>query len=289
MPFRRLLTITCTSVLVLALAPQAVFAAATQVPASNSTPANPVTRHVLQKGTAAYRPIPTGSDVPAPLSTEIPRFFGPEAQGNARVRGPSHLGPNRSFAARGSSASAGVAPRAVPPKSVPPKAVEPNGIIRNGPQLLTSFDGLNHRDQRTANGGNQFSLEPPDQALCVGAGHVVEALNDVFRVYGSDGNGQTGVVDLNSFFGYPAQIDRTTGLRGPFVTDPSCLYDPTTRSFFLTVLALEIDPTSGDFTGDNHLDIAVSKDPTATWNLEPGCDRRRHSRHTDTPQLSLYR
>ena len=68
-------------------------------------------------------------------------------------------------------------------------------------------------DQRTANGGNQFSLEPPDQALCVGGGHVVEAVNDVFRVYGSDGSGQTGVVDLNSFFGYPAEIDRTTGLQ----------------------------------------------------------------------------
>jgi hypothetical protein len=267
MPIRRFLTITCTALLVLALAPQAAFAAATQAPASGSTPANPVTRHVLQKGTAAYRPIPSGNDTPTQLSTEIPRFFGPEAQGNARVRGPGYLGPNRSFAADGGSTSAGVAPRAVQPKSVPPKAVEPNRIIRNGPQLLTSFDGLNHRDQRTANGGNQFSIEPPDQGLCVGAGHVVEALNDVFRVYGSDGSGQTGVVDLNSFFGYPAQIDRTTGLRGPVVTDPSCLYDPTTRSFFLTVLTLEVVPTSGEFTGDNHLDIAVSKDPTATWNL----------------------
>ena len=72
---------------------------------------------------------------------------------------------------------------------------------------------------------------------------MVEALNDVFRVYGSDGSGQTGVVDLNSFFGYPAQIDRTTGLQGPVVTDPSCLYDPTTRSFFLTVLTLEVVPS----------------------------------------------
>jgi hypothetical protein len=78
--------------------------------------------------------------------------------------------------------------------------VEPNRITRNGPQLLTSFDGLHHRDQRTANGGNQFIIERPDQGLCVGEGHVVDALNDVS---GSTGgwDGQTGVVDMNTFAG----------------------------------------------------------------------------------------
>ena len=45
-----------------------------------------------------------------------------------------------------------------------------------------SVNGLTHRDQRLANGGNQFSLEPPDQALCVGNGFMVEAVNSVLRV-----------------------------------------------------------------------------------------------------------
>jgi len=103
--------------------------------------------------------------------------------------------------------------------------------------------------------------------MCVGAGHVVEAINDVFRVFNADGTAQTGVVDLNTFFGYPAQINRTTGQQGPFITDPSCLYDPTTRTFFLAVLTLEVVPDTGDFTGDNHLDIAVSNDPTGSWNI----------------------
>ena len=53
------------------------------------------------------------------------------------------------------------------------------------PELTLSFNGLNHRDQRLANGGNQFSLEPPDQALCVGNGFTVESVNSVLRVYGS--------------------------------------------------------------------------------------------------------
>ena len=33
------------------------------------------------------------------------------------------------------------------------------------PELLGGFDGLNFHDQRYANGGNQFSVEPPDQGL----------------------------------------------------------------------------------------------------------------------------
>ncbi|MEN3310660.1 MAG: hypothetical protein V7603_6862, partial [Micromonosporaceae bacterium] len=216
-------------------------------------------RHVQRVGTAAYRPVPVGSGAPASVSTEIRKGFGPEAQGSA--------------AAGASAAAAGVVSRSLAPKGAARAAkargaavAVAGGVVRNGPALLASFDGLNHRAQRTANGGNQFSVEPPDQGLCVGGGHVVEALNTVFRVYNSDGTGQSGVVDLNTFFGYPAQIDRATGVQGPFVTDPSCLYDPTTRTFFLSILTLEVTP-AGDFTGDNHLDIAVAKDPTASWGI----------------------
>jgi hypothetical protein len=57
----------------------------------------------------------------------------------------------------------------------------------SSPQLVRSIDGLNHRDQRTANGGNQFSLEPPDQGLCVDNGFVLETVNDVLRVYDTAG------------------------------------------------------------------------------------------------------
>ncbi|MCT7145093.1 hypothetical protein, partial [Salmonella enterica] len=37
---------------------------------------------------------------------------------------------------------------------------------KSSPELLGGFDGLNFHDQRYANGGNQFSVEPPDQGLC---------------------------------------------------------------------------------------------------------------------------
>ena len=34
---------------------------------------------------------------------------------------------------------------------------------KSNPQLNVSFNGLNFRQQRLANNGNQFSVEPPDQ------------------------------------------------------------------------------------------------------------------------------
>lgn len=138
------------------------------------------------------------------------------------------------------------------------------------PDLLLSFDGLNHRAQRTANGGNQFSVEPPDQGLCAGNGFVMETVNDVLRVYGTNGEALTGVMDANSFYGYPAQFNRTTRKEGPFVTDPSCYFDADTQRWFHVALTLDVNPDTGALLGPNHLDIAVSEgsSPTAgTWTI----------------------
>src|SRR5690348_3127288 len=129
---------------------------------------------------------------------------------------------------------------------------------KSNPDLVTSFDALFHRQQRLANGGNQFSLEPPDQGLCAGNGFVMETINDVMRVFNTSGTPLTGVVDLNTFYGYPAQFNRTTGDQGPFVTDPSCYFDQQTQRWFADVLTLEVNPTTGHFLGPNHLDLAVS-------------------------------
>jgi hypothetical protein len=162
---------------------------------------------------------------------------------------------------------------------------------KSNPQLNFSFAGLNHYQQRYSRGGNQFSVEPPDQGMCVGNGFVVEVVNDVFNVFSATtgasllpNNTATNIVggharnvnhaiDLNSFFGYPPAIDRAHGnIRGQFVTDPSCLYDAATQRFF--VMALTLDPKvpgpcQGVFSCVNHLDIAVSQtsDPTGNWNF----------------------
>ncbi len=57
-----------------------------------------------------------------------------------------------------------------------------NKLAKSNPGF-TGWAGLNFVDQRTADGGNQFSLEPPDQALCVGNGRVLEAVNTVMAMY----------------------------------------------------------------------------------------------------------
>ena len=159
------------------------------------------------------------------------------------------------------------------------KKAKSNPVFQNG------FEGLNLYQQRYARGGNQFTIEPPDQALCAGGGYVVEAVNDVFNVYNTSGqsllpdNTATNIVggfprdvhhaiDLNSFFGYGPAINRTTGVRAQSLTDPSCLYDAATQRFFVVVLTLETFP-NGALTLANHLDVAVSTtpDPTGTWTI----------------------
>ena len=157
---------------------------------------------------------------------------------------------------------------------------------KSNPKFNSGFEGLNFYQQRYARGGNQFSVEPPDQGMCAGNGYVVEAVNDVLNVFDTSGhsvlpdNTATNIVsgfprnvnhavDLNSFYGYAPAINRSTGIRGQFVTDPSCLYDAATQRFFVVVLTLEVVPTSGAFTTVNHLDIAVSQtsNPAGSWNI----------------------
>jgi hypothetical protein len=156
---------------------------------------------------------------------------------------------------------------------------------KSNPQFQAGFEGLNLFQQRYARGGNQFTVEPPDQGMCVGNGYVVEAVNDVLNVFNQSGqsvlpdNTSTNIVagfptdvnhavDLNSFYGYAPAIDRSTLVRAQGVTDPSCLYDAATQRFFVVVLTLERRP-NGANTTVNHLDIAVSQtsNPTGSWNI----------------------
>ena len=218
------------------------------VPAGAATPGSPTTRFISAGGTTSF--------TSAPSAAEVVQRNGPEI-------GPGNEGEEDADASnvavdRSNSDITGSGSRASSSKK-----------STSNPELISSFDALNHRQQRLANGGNQFSLEPPDQGLCVGNGFVVETVNDVTRVYDQSGTPLTGVVDLNTFYGYPAQIIRPGGPYGPFVTDPSCLYDRTTNRWFMTVLTLDLDPANGAFLGPNHIDIAVSKtgDPTGAWNI----------------------
>ncbi len=151
----------------------------------------------------------------------------------------------------------------------PADAAGSAALSGNNANLTRSWQGLNFHDQRYANNGNQWSLEPPDQALCVGNGWVVEGVNSVMRVYTTAGAAAGPVVDLNTFFAYPAAINRTTGAIGPDVIDPICLYDASTQRFFFVLFTLEVVPSTGANTGRSTIDIAVSRtsDPRGDWNI----------------------
>jgi hypothetical protein len=141
-------------------------------------------------------------------------------------------------------------------------------VVGSNPDLAATFDGIDHFQQRSANQGNQASLEPPDQGLCVGRGFVMETVNQSLRIFSTSGKAQGQVTDLNTFYGYPPAVDYHNWRRGPFVTDPSCLFDPDTRRWFH--LALTVDTTiNGIFLGPNHLDLAVSRtsSPLGAWDL----------------------
>jgi len=125
---------------------------------------------------------------------------------------------------------------------------------KSNPELNLGFDGLNFRQQRLANGGNQFSIEPPDQGLCAGNGFVLESTNDVLNVFDTSGNQLLGVTDLNSFYGYPAASQR----------------------WYHLVLTLERINVAADglsnsqsLSGVNHLDLAVSNtaNPLGGWTI----------------------
>jgi hypothetical protein len=134
-------------------------------------------------------------------------------------------------------------------------------------QNRLGWEGLDHADQRFAGGGNQFSLEPPDQGLCVGGvspndpangPEVVESVNDAITFYDSKSNKLAPTLTLSEFYGLAPTIDRTTGRFGPFVTDPKCYFDVDTQRWFHTVATIGQNPTTGDFETPSSVYLAVS-------------------------------
>src|SRR4051812_7575079 len=160
--------------------------------------------------------------------------------------------------------------------------VAPTPVNTNKPNAVTDWEGLNENDNENFAG---FNLEPPDQGLCVGSGHVLEMINDVVQVYTTAGAPETDPIYLNDFFNEPGY---------QFTTDPSCVHDAGTGRFFATQLTLDVDPDTGGLTGTNWLDIAVSKtsDPTdgyffyKVFTTDDGSDAT--PAHPDCPCIGDY-
>jgi len=191
--------------------------------------------------------------------------FVPTAQQAAQGLGPEiHIGPEFDASFEKLSKAA-VSPARVPADHVP----RPADSALGGFRANAGFNGLTHFDQRNASGGNQFSSEPPDQGLAVGNGFVLEAVNTALRVRRTDGGVASATIGLNEFFKLPFAINRTTGVFGPFTSDPKAYYDLDTNRWFVTLLEIDQDPVTGDFLPHSSVLLAVSQtaDPTLGWNL----------------------
>jgi hypothetical protein len=143
-------------------------------------------------------------------------------------------------------------------------------VAGTGAELGTHFAALTfHNQRRDADGGNQLSLEPPDQGLCVGNGEVIEPINDLFTTYNAATGARTGGYEsLNQFFFGEHEIDRTVNppIFGKFISDPRCYYDASSGRFFMTILMFGRDPSTGAFVAPGTIQIATSKTGTPTTN-----------------------
>lgn len=153
--------------------------------------------------------------------------------------------------------------------------------------LLHNFKGLSAMDNANVAG---ILVHPPDQGLCVGhdasiAGNpevVFEMINLVIAEYNVNGVVQksallpSGKENINNFFNEP----NLPFFGGELVSDPRCIYDQPTDTFFLTALAA-CSPAVGCTTAlESHIDLIVYNATSGaakeykiddTFPAHPGC------------------
>jgi hypothetical protein len=138
----------------------------------------------------------------------------------------------------------------------------------NGPGGSFGFNGLSHYDQRQANSGNQFSVEPPSPGVAVANGFIVEGVNNAFRVYTTAGTPLMAAISTNQLFGLAPAIDRVTGVNGVFPTDMRVFFDQDISRWFVLQRSQDND-IDGNPLNQSHIYLAVSQtpDPTGTYNI----------------------
>ena len=135
---------------------------------------------------------------------------------------------------------------------------------------VLGFNGLDHFDQRNADNGNQFSLEPPDQALAVGNGYVVEVVNNGLNVYDTSGAPLLAApVSTNRFFNQVSEINRSNGnQQGPSLSDPRAYYDSDLKRFFVVEWATLNDASGAPLNiSVQFVAVSTTSDPTGTYRI----------------------
>jgi hypothetical protein len=116
---------------------------------------------------------------------------------------------------------------------------------------LANFNGVSSRDSQVTNYNLLF--EPPDQGLCKGNGFVLEAVNSAYRIYRTSGKTVRGPFNINDLFNVGGK---------EFTSDPRCWFDPTTQTWFATVLFINDRSTRGALL----IAVRHSPNPLGLWN-----------------------
>jgi hypothetical protein len=150
--------------------------------------------------------------------------------------------------------------------SVPVPVVKGQLIDLENPGFF-GFNGLSTVDNGNANSAYSQEIEPPDQGLCVGNGNVIEVLNDVMAVHNTKGKRIGKPLSLYTFFGIPIN---------DFISDPRCLYDRDTKTFFLSATAIAADGSQsrlllGVIPSSANLSAAVAYFLDTTDGSRKGC------------------
>jgi len=116
---------------------------------------------------------------------------------------------------------------------------------------LVNFNGVSSRDSQFTNYEQTF--EPPDQGLCEGNGFVLEAVNSAYSIYSTTGNSLRGPFNINDLFNVGGK---------EFTSDPRCWFDPTTKTWFATILFINDSSTASSLL----IAVRHNPDPRGLWN-----------------------
>ena len=193
-----------------------------QASASGGSPAPAVTHYTGTPGVARLVPRSAPAAAPSAATPVVPR-------GARRL-------PSGTFSATeampGASASAAAAATATS-------------------SSVVNFDGVSSRDSQFTN--YELMFEPPDQGLCKGNGFVLEAVNSAYRIYRTTGKSLRGPFNINDLFNVGGK---------EFTSDPRCWFDPSTQTWFATILFINDSSTASSLL----IAVRHDPDPRGLWN-----------------------
>jgi hypothetical protein len=131
----------------------------------------------------------------------------------------------------------------------PASAAAAAAVSTSSPRV--NFNGVSSRDSQFTNYEQTF--EPPDQGLCKGNGFVLEPVNSAYRIYRTTGKSLRGPFNVNDLFNVGGK---------EFTSDPRCWFDPSTQTWFATILFLNDAFTAGSLL----IAVRHNPDPRGLWN-----------------------